>query len=63
MGQAFFVSSFGLLIGAPVAGEILNKTGSYLGLQLFSGVTVVMTSILLLWTRFVKVGAHMKIKV
>lgn len=63
MGQAFFVSSLGLLIGAPVCGEILKKTGSYLGLQLFSGLTVLLTGILLTWTRYVKVGAKVKIKV
>jgi MFS family permease len=63
MGQAFFVSSLGLLIGSPVAGEILHRTGGYLGLQLFSGLTLILTGILLIWTRFVKVGAKMKIKV
>jgi MFS family permease len=63
MGQSFFVSSLGLLVGSPVAGEILNKTGSYLGLQLFSGLTVVLTGVLLVWTRFTKVGMKVKIKV
>ncbi len=63
MGQAFFVSSLGLLLGSPLAGEILNKTGSYLGLQLFSGLTVLLTGILLMWTRFAKVGPKLKIKV
>jgi MFS family permease len=63
MGQAFFVASLGLLIGSPVAGEILTKTGSYLGLQLFSGLTVFLTGILLIWTRYAKVGLKFKIKV
>jgi MFS family permease len=63
MGQSFFVSSLGLLVGSPVAGEILNKTGSYLGLQLFSGLTVFLTGVLLVWTRFTKVGMKVKIKV
>jgi MFS family permease len=63
MGQAFFVASLGLLIGSPVAGEILTKTGSYLGLQLFSGLTVFLTGILLIWTRYAMVGPKVKIKV
>ena len=63
MGQAFFVSSLGLLIGTPVAGEILARTGSYLGLQLFSGLTVILTAILLICTRFAKVGTKLKMKV
>jgi MFS family permease len=63
MGQCFFVSSLGLLIGSPVAGEILNKTGSYVGLQLFSGLTVVFTGVLLIWTRLEQVGPKIKVKV
>lgn len=63
MGQAFSVASLGLLVGSPVAGAIADSTGSYLGLQLFSGLTVVLTGILLIWTRFVKVGAALKVRV
>ncbi|ERF73598.1 hypothetical protein EPUS_00851 [Endocarpon pusillum Z07020] len=63
MGQAFFVASLGLLIGSPVVGEIVNQTGSYLGLQLFSGLTVFLTGIMLIYTRFIMVGLKVKIKV
>lgn len=63
MGQAFFVSSLGLLVGAPAAGAILNQTGSYLGLELFSGLTLFLTGILFVWTRYAKVGTQIKIKV
>lgn len=63
MGQSFFVASLGLLVGSPVVGEIVNKTGSYLGLQLFSGLTVFLTGVLLVYTRFVLVGLKIKIKV
>jgi len=63
MGQAFFVASLGLLVGSPVSGEILTKTGGYLGLQLFSGLTVFLTGILLIWTRYAKVGSKFKVKV
>jgi MFS family permease len=63
MGQAFFVASLGFLIGTPVAGEILNRSGGYLGLQLFCGLTTLLTGILLIWTRFALVGSKIKVKV
>jgi MFS family permease len=63
MGQSFFIASLGLLVGSPVAGEILHRTGSYLGLQLFSGLTILLTGLLLIWARFAKVGAILKVKV
>lgn len=62
MGQSFFTSAFGLLVGAPVSGAILNKTGSYLGLQLFSGCTIVLTAFLLGIARVNKVGWNVKIR-
>lgn len=38
-GTAFFVASFGALIGIPIAGEILGASGgSYQGLIIFAGV-------------------------
>lgn len=61
IGQAFFACSLGLLVGSPVADEILNKTGSYLGLQLFSGLTVIFIGILLIITRLAIVGPRMKV--
>lgn len=63
MGQAFFVSSLGLLVGSPVSGVIADQSGSYLGLQLFSGLTLVLTGILVMWARFAKVGPGLKIRV
>lgn len=56
MGQCFFISAFGLLIGTPVSGAILSNTGSWLGVQLFSGVAIFITGCLLLWSRVDAIG-------
>lgn len=56
MGQTFFISAFGLVVGTPISGAILSATGSYLGLQLFSGVTVFLTGSFLVAARVSKVG-------
>jgi MFS family permease len=62
MGQSFFTSAFGLLVGAPVSGAILSRTGSYLGLQLFSGCSIVLAGILLIFARVNKVGSELWIR-
>ena len=51
MGQCFFFSAFGLLCGTPVSGAILDATGSWLGVQLFSGLTIFLTGCLLIAAR------------
>jgi hypothetical protein len=56
MGQCFFISSLGLLIGSPVSGAIVSKTGSYLGLKLFSGLGLFVTGLLVAWARISKTG-------
>ena len=56
MGQCFFVSALGLLVGAPVSGAILNSTGTYLGLQLFCGLTILLNAVLVLVARTLRVG-------
>lgn len=56
MGHSFFISSFGLLIGTPVSGAILESTGRYLGVQLFAGIVLVATGSMFLASRFCKVG-------
>ena len=62
MGQSFFIAAGGLLVGSPVAGAILNSTHSYLGLQLFSGLTLILTSLLLIAARVAKVGWKLNVK-
>ncbi|KIX04723.1 uncharacterized protein Z518_05593 [Rhinocladiella mackenziei CBS 650.93] len=51
MGQCFFISAFGLLMGTPVSGAILSSSGGWLGVQLFSGISIFVTGLLLLWAR------------
>ncbi|OCT52108.1 monocarboxylate permease like proteinue, mch4 [Cladophialophora carrionii] len=56
MGQCFFLSAFGLLVGTPVSGAILKNTGSWVGVQLWSGAAIMVTGMLLLWARVAVVG-------
>ncbi|KAL6251382.1 hypothetical protein RBB50_001591 [Rhinocladiella similis] len=56
MGQCFFISAFGLLVGTPVSGAILGNGNNWLGVQLFSGAGIVVTALLLLWARVSAAG-------
>lgn len=62
MGQSFFVSALGLLVGSPVAGAIVRNTGSYLGLKLFSGLGLIMAGILVAVARISKAGWNFRVK-
>lgn len=62
MGMASVLNSFGSLIGAPVAGVILESTGNYLGVQLFCGFAIAATAIFLLALRLVRSGTTVLIK-
>ena len=56
MGMSFAIASFGVLIGTPVSGAILNSTGQYLGLKLFAACTVFLGAVLMLGARCAKYG-------
>lgn len=62
MGQAFFVTSFGLLIGTPVSGVILSSSGKWLGVQLFSGILLLATASAFFAARTFKVGFKLMAK-
>ena len=62
MGMAFAVASVGLLIGNPIAGALLKRK-SYTGLQAFSGSSLLVCAMLLVWVRFVRVGWKVRVKV
>lgn len=62
MGQCFFFSAFGLMCGTPVSGAILKATGSWLGVQLFSGVTIFLTGMLLIGARVASKGWTIRMK-
>lgn len=49
MGMCSVLCGLGSLCGSPVAGAILDDTGSYLGVQLYSGVSIGATGVLLLF--------------
>ena len=62
MGQCFFFSAFGLMCGTPVCGAILQTTGSWLGVQLFCGMTIFLTGMLLVGARVASKGWRVGIK-
>ena len=62
MGMCFAICSLGLLVGAPSSGAILSHTGKYIGLQLFSGLTLMLTGLLLVCNRIVIAGTHLRVK-
>ena len=63
MGMNSAICSIGSLCGSPVAGAILRRTGTYLGVQLFSGLALVVSAFLLVCVRWAKVGLKPNLKV
>ncbi|KIV78901.1 hypothetical protein PV11_06503 [Exophiala sideris] len=60
MGQLFFISAFGLLTGTPVTGAILGSSYDWLGVQLFSGIAVVLAALLVIWARLSITGLRLR---
>jgi MFS family permease len=57
VGAAFAVASFGALTGSPIGGAIVSaQDGSYLGLQLFCGCSMMAGCIAFICARYVQVG-------
>ncbi|KAJ0167257.1 putative transporter MCH4 [Colletotrichum tanaceti] len=60
-GTAFAIQSFGALTGSPIAGAIVaSHGGSYLGLQLFCGFSMLASVGVFFAARTVQVGLHLK---
>lgn len=56
-GTSFAVQSFAALTGAPIAGAIvLDQGGSFVGLQVFCGVTMVVSVLAFVSARWTLVG-------
>jgi len=56
-GMGFGVMSIAVLTGPPIAGVLIQLLdGSYLGMQIFAGTTMMLSTVFLLATRFVIVG-------
>jgi MFS family permease len=64
-GTAFAVQSFGALTGSPIAGAIVASQGGkdYLGLQLFCGLTMLVSVFIFIAARWVQVGPTIKKKI
>lgn len=63
-GTSFAVQSFGALTGSPIAGAIVSsQNGSFLGLQLFCGFTMVASVFAYIAARWTVVGFALKKKV
>ncbi|WQF87083.1 Putative major facilitator superfamily, MFS transporter superfamily [Colletotrichum destructivum] len=56
LGMLSTTNAFGALAGPPIAGALLEATGSYLGVQLLSGLGMVAMTILVLVLRMIRVG-------
>jgi MFS family permease len=63
MGTSGFFNAIASLCGAPIAGAILNTTGSYLGIQLFAGFTILVTTFALYGARVSRAGTQLAVKV
>ncbi|CAK3783641.1 hypothetical protein DOTSEDRAFT_92146 [Lecanosticta acicola] len=56
LGMNTFCAALGLLIGTPIAGVILEKDPSWVGVQVFCGATLLAGGALVLVTRWSRVG-------
>ena len=56
-GSLYGVSAFGALIGSPIAGAIVNaQNGGYSGLIIFSGVNLIVGTVMAIFSRQSLVG-------
>ncbi|KAK2044526.1 putative MFS monocarboxylate transporter [Colletotrichum somersetense] len=55
LGMLSTTNAFGSLTGPPIAGVLLKKTGSYLGVQLLSGLDMTAMAILVLLLRIMRI--------
>ncbi|KAG9952270.1 MFS monocarboxylate transporter-like protein, partial [Aureobasidium melanogenum] len=61
MGMNTFCASFGILIGTPIAG-LLVGSGNWVGMQVFSGATLLGAAILVIATRISITGLDVSVK-
>lgn len=63
-GTSFAIIALATLIGSPIGGALISADdGSFIGLQIFAGVTLAAGTIMTIVTRFVLVGAVLKKKI
>lgn len=56
LGMNTFCAALGLLIGTPIAGIILERDSTWVGLQVFCGATLLVGGALVIVTRWARVG-------
>jgi predicted MFS family arabinose efflux permease len=62
LGMCFGLESIALLIGTPIGGAILDKTGSYLGVQVFCGSCLTACAAVLMGVRLLRSGPKLMYK-
>ncbi|KNG83963.1 MFS monocarboxylate transporter [Aspergillus nomiae NRRL 13137] len=62
LGMVFSTTSFGLLIGTPIGGAILDSTHKYLGVQLFTACCLITASSIFAALRLSRTGFHLTAK-
>ncbi|KAH7125873.1 major facilitator superfamily domain-containing protein [Dactylonectria macrodidyma] len=62
LGMVALLKGFGSLIGSPVAGAILARSGGYLGVQLFTGLCFMVTFVFLVALRIILGGMTWNVK-
>jgi predicted MFS family arabinose efflux permease len=63
LGMSFSISGFGILIGTPVAGTLLNlQTGDFVHAQVFCAASMIASWVCLVLARFAKTGPVVVIK-
>ncbi|RDW72525.1 MCT family MFS transporter [Aspergillus mulundensis] len=62
LGMVFAITSFGLLIGTPIGGAILNDTNDYLGVQLFTGCAIAVAAAIFMGVRISRTGLKLAVK-
>ena len=64
LGMSFMCAGFGILIGNPVAGKLIDlETGSFVRMQIFGGVLVMASAMLFAASRVAKVGLKVRAKI
>lgn len=62
LGMVFAITSFGLLVGTPIGGAIVNNTHGFLGVQLFTACCLTVSGALFGLIRFLRTGPRLLVK-
>ena len=64
LGMNFAIAAFGLLIGTPVAGALVDlETGDFVRAQVFNGAIVLGAALFMSWARVAQAGWSLREKV